>query len=134
MHKGAQLLVRDLNLLYRGRADLHEKDCEHEGFEWIDAADNEQSVLSFLRKGSTRGAVTIVVCNFTPVVRESYRIGVPLPGAYREALNTDATRYGGSGVGSGDVVAAEPTPWHGRPHSINLTLPPLATVAFTIGD
>ncbi len=133
LHKGVQLLVRDLNQLYRGRPDLHEKDCEPDGFEWIDAADNEQSVLSFLRKGSTPGAVTIVVCNFTPVVRHGYRIGVPLPGDYHEALNTDAPRFGGSGIGSGPVVAAEPTPWHGRPHSINLTLPPLATLAYTIG-
>jgi 1,4-alpha-glucan branching enzyme len=81
--------------------DLHEKDCEPEGFEWIDAADSEQSVLSFLRKGSDPGSVTIVVCNFTPVVRHGYRIGVPLPGDYREALNSDDQRYGGSGVGSG---------------------------------
>jgi 1,4-alpha-glucan branching enzyme len=133
LHKGAQMLVRDLNRLYSGRADLHERDCEPEGFEWIDAADSEQSVLSFLRRGKEPGSVSIVVCNFTPVVRHEYRIGVPLPGDYREAMNTDATGYGGSGVSSGAVVTADAAPWHGRPHSINLTLPPLATVVYTIG-
>jgi 1,4-alpha-glucan branching enzyme len=133
LHKGAQVLVRDLNRLYRGTPDLHEKDCEPEGFEWIDAADNEQSVLSFLRKGSDPDTVTIVVCNFTPVVRDSYRIGVPLAGDYREVLNTDREAYGGSGVSSGQVVPAEPTPWHGRPHSLDLRLPPLGVVAYTCG-
>ena len=133
LHKGAQMLVRDLNRLYRGRADLHEKDCESEGFEWIDASDIEQSVLSFLRKGSDPNSVTIVVSNLTPVVREGYRIGVPLDGDYREVLNTDAEIYGGSGVSSGPAVRAEPTPWHGRPFSINLRLPPLGVVSYALG-
>jgi 1,4-alpha-glucan branching enzyme len=133
LHKGAQVLVRDLNHLYRSRPDLHAKDCESDGFEWIDAADTEQSVVSFLRKGGDPGAVTIIVCNLTPVIRENYRIGVPLAGEYREALNTDAARYGGSGVSSAALLVAEPTPWHGRPFSINLRLPPLAAVAYSIG-
>ncbi len=133
LHKGAQLLVRDLNHLYRSRGDLHEKDCESDGFEWIDAADTEQSVVSFLRKGRHPYAATVIVCNLTPVIREDYRIGVPLPGEYRESLNTDAARYGGSGVSSGEVVTADTVQWHGRPFSINLRLPPLAAVAYSIG-
>ncbi len=132
MHKGAQLLVRDLNRVYRSRPALHEHDCEPEGFEWIDAADAEQSVLSYLRKGSEPNSVVVVVCNFTPVVRHGYRIGVPAPGRWVEVLNTDAARYGGSGIGSGAEVMTEEVPWHGRPASINMVLPPLATVAYAL--
>ncbi|MEO1017878.1 MAG: 1,4-alpha-glucan branching protein GlgB [Pseudomonadota bacterium] len=126
-HAGIQRLVRDLNLVLRNTKALHELDCESEGFEWIDASDSEQSVLSFLRKDSD-GGVVVVVCNFTPVVRNDYRIGVPMPGQYDECINTDADVYGGSGVGNGGAVEAEAISWHGRPHSLLLNLPPLATL------
>src|SRR5262249_23222311 len=118
MHEGVGRLVRDLNALYRGTAALHARDCEAEGFEWIDANDGANSVLSFLRHGgpdsaaphgaAAQGAVAVVVCNFTPVPRHGYRIGVPRPGYYREALNSDAAMYGGSNVGNGGGVMAEP--------------------------
>ncbi len=128
LHAGVQRLVRDLNRLYRGTPALHRRDCEPEGFDWIDCNDMDQSVLSYLRKGATPDDCAVIVCNFTPVVRERYRIGVPRPGFYRERLNTDAADYGGGNIGNLGGVAAEPIPWHGHAHSLSVTLPPLATL------
>lgn len=116
--------VRDLNELYRSKRALHELDFSYEGFEWIDFSDNEQSVISFIRK-SKRGENVVIVCNMTPVPRMDYRIGVPREGFYQEILNSDAKEYGGSGVGNLGGVNSENTPFHGRPCSIKLTLPPL---------
>ncbi|HSO43632.1 MAG TPA: alpha amylase C-terminal domain-containing protein, partial [Rhodospirillales bacterium] len=128
LHGGVQRLVRDLNALYRSVPALHELDCAPEGFEWIDANDTEQSVISFLRKDrSGRGSV-VVVCNFTPVVRQGYRVGVPDAGFYAESLNTDAERYGGGNIGSYGGVDADEWPMHGRPFSLGLNLPPFAAV------
>jgi 1,4-alpha-glucan branching enzyme len=126
LHQGVQRLVRDLNARYRDIPALHARDCEPEGFSWIDANDSGNSVLSFLRFGGPGDAPAVILCNFTPVPRQGYRIGVPEAGYYREALNSDAAVYGGSNIGNGGGVMAEPTPWHGRPFSINVTLPPLA--------
>ncbi len=128
MHRGVHDLIRDLNALYRDRKPLHELDCEPGGFEWIEANDSDNSVLAFLRKGREEGHVIVVVCNFTPIPRDAYRIGVPLPGRYEPVLNTDAAEYGGAGDAAVDGMDAEPMIWHGRPHSLNLTLPPLAAV------
>ncbi len=126
-HRGVQSLVRDLNALYRGTPALYQKDGDPSGFEWVEANDGENSVLAFLRHAD--GAPpALVVCNFTPVVRYGYRLGVPRGGQWRERLNTDATAYGGSGVGNLELVKAEPVPSHGRPCSLSLTLPPLATL------
>ena len=127
-HSGAQALVRDLNALYRALPALHEQDCEPQGFEWIDASDHERSVIAYLRRGRDPDSIAVVVCNFTPAPRPNYRIGVPMPGFYAERLNTDSAFYGGSNVGNGGGMMAEPQGWHGRPHSISLTLPPLSTV------
>jgi 1,4-alpha-glucan branching enzyme len=129
-HKGAQTLVRDLNNLYRSRAALHALDCEAEGFEWIEASDSDNSTLAFLRRARDPESVVVAVSNFTPVPRYAHRIGVPLPGYYREVLNTDAGLYGGSNMGNAGGFEAEPQPWHGRPFSLSLTLPPLATLYF----
>jgi 1,4-alpha-glucan branching enzyme len=129
-HRGIQGLVRDLNRLYRATPALYQFDCEGAGFEWIDAGDRASSVLSYLRKGFDPQRFCITICNFTPVVREAYRIGVPAPGGYRELLNTDHRAYGGSGVSAGPVLVAEAVPWQNRPFSIVLTLPPLATVIY----
>jgi 1,4-alpha-glucan branching enzyme len=93
----------------------------------VDNHDNDTSVITFLRK-SEEGAPVLVACNFTPVVRQDYRVGVPAGGAWLETLNSDAPFYGGSGVGNMGRVEAQDTPWHGRPHSLSLTLPPLAIV------
>jgi 1,4-alpha-glucan branching enzyme len=127
LHRGVQRWVEDLNRLYRQEPALHELDCGPAGFEWIDADDREQSVLSFLRK-DRGGKVVAVVCNFTPVPREGYRVGVPRPGRWAEVLNSDAREYGGSGWGNYGGVQAEPVPHHGRPYSLRLALPPLGVV------
>ena len=129
-HAGVQQWVRDLNGLYRGEPALHELDCEPAGFEWIDCGDAASSVLSLVRKGKSTSTLLLIVCNFTPVPRQGYRIGAPRRGFWREALNSDAAKYGGSGMGNGGGIAAEPTPLHGRPCSVLLTLPPLSVCFF----
>ncbi len=131
-HKGLQSLVRDLNRIYRSTPALHERDCEAKGFEWLVADDRDNSVIAWARWGDKEDALAVVVSNFTPIPREAYRIGVPLPGFYREALNTDADIYGGSNVGNLGGVAAESTPSHGKPCSVTLTLPPLATLVLVL--
>ncbi|AWK89955.1 1,4-alpha-glucan branching protein GlgB [Azospirillum thermophilum] len=127
-HKGIQSLIRDLNRIYRTQPALHRTDCDPSGFEWIESNDNENSVYSFLRKADDPEHVLVVVCNFTPVPRQGYRVGVPLPGRYAEVMNTDAPEYGGSGVGNAGGLDAEETSWHGRPYSLDLTIPPLGTL------
>jgi len=127
-HKGIQTLVRDLNLTYRDRQALHQLDCSPDGFEWIEANDSDNSVIAFVRYALDRSAPIVVVSSFTPVPRPGYRIGVPESGWYREVINTDYAGYAGSGVGNGPGIEAEAVPWHGRPFSICLTLPPLATL------
>ncbi len=122
--------VRDLNTAYRGEPALHELDTNPAGFDWIDCNDAEQSVLVYLRRGRSASDVVVVACNFTPVPRRNYRIGVPTAGRWAETLNSDASLYGGSGQGNLGGVATAPVPWHGRPQSINVTLPPLAMVVF----
>jgi len=129
-HRGLQRWVRDLNTCYRGEPALHAVDFEPAGFEWVDCNDNQRSVVSFLRRGRQPGEVVLVVCNFTPVVREAYRVGVPTGGYWTEILNSDAPLYGGSGQGNFGGVEAGPAAAHGRPWSVSLTLPPLAVIAF----
>jgi 1,4-alpha-glucan branching enzyme len=128
MHKGVQSLMRDLNHLYQELPALHQKDSEPDGFEWLELHDSQQSVLAYLRRGRDGERPVVVLCNFTPMPRYDYRIGVPLPGYYRERVNTDAATYGGSNLGNGGGVWAEDSSSHGRPHSLRLTLPPLGTV------
>jgi 1,4-alpha-glucan branching enzyme len=125
-HRGVQNLVKDLNTLYSTTPALYEVDFEPAGFGWIEGGDVENSVVSFLRRGNND--LAIVVCNFTPVVRQNYRIGVPERGTYEEALNTDDTNYGGSGAGNSEGVRSEEVSAHGQPYSLSLTLPPLATM------
>ena len=125
-HRGIQTLMRDLNKLYVATPALHEIDFDNRGFEWIDWNDSDSSVLSWLRRDS-HGHFVVCVTNLTPLVREAYKIGVPDSGSYRPLMNTDDERYGGSGVGI-PGVASKNDGQHGRPFSIDLTLPPLATV------
>jgi 1,4-alpha-glucan branching enzyme len=127
-HAGVRNLVRDLNRLYRNRPALHQLDCEPAGFEWIDASDTEQSVICFLRKGRSPGEIVVVACNFTPIIRYCYRVGVPQHGTYLELLNSDGAEYGGSGAGNGGRIQSNEIPAHGRPYSLTLTLPPLSTL------
>jgi 1,4-alpha-glucan branching enzyme len=129
-HAGVERWVGDLNRLYREEPALHELDCEPAGFEWIDCDDAESSVVSLLRKGKSTSTLVLAVCNLTPVPRSGYRIGAPRGGFWREALNSDAAEYGGSGMGNLGGVEAEPTPLHGRPYSLTLTLPPLSVLFF----
>jgi len=128
-HGGIQQWVADLNHFYRKTDALHRIDFDPEGFEWIDASDADQSILSFLRHAYNRPSI-LAVANFTPVVRPGYRVGVPTSGAWREVLSSDATCYGGSGVTNGGQVVADEVPMHGRSHSLELTLPPLGVCYF----
>jgi 1,4-alpha-glucan branching enzyme len=130
LHAGLQRWVRDLNTLYRGQASLHEFDFTAAGFEWIDCKDSQRSIISFLRRGPKADDQILFVCNFTPVVRENYRVGVPLEGSWREVLNSDAPLYGGSGQGNFGGLSTIPLPIHGRPFTLNMKLPPLGVVAF----
>ncbi|MFK7853407.1 MAG: 1,4-alpha-glucan branching protein GlgB [Granulosicoccus sp.] len=135
-HRGMQFLVRDLNKLYTSHPALHETDCNALGFEWIDCDDVEQSVISYYRYSADRDRSVITICNFTPVIRNNYRIGVNEPGNYVELLNSDDEIYGGSGQGNGlksgerdrKPIAAEDISAHDRPASLSLTLPPLAVL------
>ncbi|WP_236549645.1 1,4-alpha-glucan branching protein GlgB [Profundibacterium mesophilum] len=129
-HAGIQHFVRDLNTLYRGTAALHYRDCEAEGFEWIDGGDAENSVLSWVRRGGPADPEAVVLCNFTPVERTAYRIGLPRAGEWREAINSDAARYGGGNRGNMGAITADGPAYHGQPHSAQVVLPPLSSVIF----
>jgi 1,4-alpha-glucan branching enzyme len=133
-HAGVQRFVEDLNRLYREEPGLWQIDFAAEGYEWIDANDAEQSVISFVRKGRVADDIVLVVCNFTPVPRHNYRVGVPRGGVWREILNSDAALYGGAGFGNMGGVEASPVPSYGRPYSVNLTLPPLAALYFRLEE
>jgi 1,4-alpha-glucan branching enzyme len=129
-HAGLERWVRDLNTLYRGQAALHQLDFDAAGFEWVDCKDFERSVISFIRRGRNAEDELLFVCNFTPVARQNYRVGVPRGGMWKEVLNSDAPLYGGSGRGNFGGLPAVPLPIHGRPYSLNMLLPPLGTVVF----
>jgi 1,4-alpha-glucan branching enzyme len=129
-HQGIQRWVRDLNTAYRREPALHQLDCDPAGFEWIDANDYQDSILSFLRKGKTTHDQVLVVLNLTPVPRIDYRIGVPYAGCWDEILNSDAKEYGGSGLGNAGCAYADGVPYHDRSHSVSLILPPLGAVFF----
>jgi len=129
-HVEIQGWVRSLNQLYRSELALHEFDFEPHGFEWIDCNDADQSVISFIRKGRLTNDIILVVCNFTSVPRYQYRVGVPRDGFWKELANSDASEFGGSGYGNFGGVNAEHIPWHGRPYSLNLTVPPLSVEFF----
>jgi 1,4-alpha-glucan branching enzyme len=129
-HAGIQKWIGDLNRSYRSEPSLHELDCDPAGFEWIDCRDAESSVVSLLRKARGDDRTVLVICNFTPVPRLNYQVGVPRGGLWRELLNSDAKDYGGSGMGNMGEVEAAPVPAHGRHFSLLLTLPPLSTLFF----
>ncbi|KQO71024.1 1,4-alpha-glucan branching protein GlgB [Methylobacterium sp. Leaf89] len=130
LHQGVKDLIRDLNHLYTATPALHSRDTEAGGFQWLVSDDQDNSVIAWARKGREPNEIAVVVSNFTPVPREGYRVGVPAEGFYREAINSDAERYGGSNVGNMGGVQAEAVPSHGQPYSVSLTIPPLATTIF----
>ena len=126
-HRGVQLLIKDLNDLYQTEKALYEKQFDWEGYEWVDLNDAHNCVITFMRKGKDPNEKILVVINFTPVVRENYRVGVSDPGFIKEIFNSDDTKYGGSGVHNPSVESM-PIPMHGRERSVNLTLPPLGVM------
>ncbi|HUA33853.1 MAG TPA: 1,4-alpha-glucan branching protein GlgB [Candidatus Binataceae bacterium] len=127
-HRQLRALVRDLNRTYRAQPALWEADHDPHGFQWIDANNSDENVIAFIRKAPPSGRQVICICNFSPVVRYAYRIGVPHRGMYKELLNTDSAIYGGSNQGNAGAVTAEDRAWHLFPYSVSLTLPPLATL------
>jgi 1,4-alpha-glucan branching enzyme len=130
MHRNLKMFVRDLNRLYRNEKALYELDYEFEGFEWIDCSDSDHSVVSFIRRSRDGKNVLLFICNFTPVLYQNYRIGVPFDAYYKEIVNTDAACYGGSNTGNMGGVAAEHIAFHGKPFSVALMLPPLSAIIF----
>jgi 1,4-alpha-glucan branching enzyme len=127
-HRGIRQLVCDLNHLYKSEPSLYQVDFDSRGFEWLVLNDSDNSVLVFLRHALDPDDCMVIACNFTPVPRQGYRVGVPYPGFYREILNTDSHIYGGSNVGNGGGVWAQHHSWAGRPYYVDLTLPPLGVV------
>jgi 1,4-alpha-glucan branching enzyme len=132
-HAGMRRWIQDLNRFYRHTPALYQRDFTPDGFEWIDCNDTESSTLAFLRKGHDPSDVVLIVCNFTPVPRDNFRVGAPCGGHWQERLNSDARYYGGSDLGNFGGVEAAPLPAHGRHHSLTLRLPPLATLFLTPG-
>jgi 1,4-alpha-glucan branching enzyme len=130
LHAGLQRWVQDLNRLYRSEPALHEMDCDPAGFEWIDCDDADSSVVTLIRKGKSNPTMILVLCNFTPVPRYSYRLGSPRGGYWQEILNSDASEYGGSNMGNLGGVETVPIPLHARPYSLTVTLPPLSVSFF----
>jgi 1,4-alpha-glucan branching enzyme len=129
-HRQVQLWIKDLNTVYTRELALHQLDFERLGFEWLDIQDWEKSIISFSRRGRSPDHPIIVVCNFTPVSRRNYRVGVPKGGYWKEILNSDASEYGGSGQGNLGGVTAEAHRYHGRDHSVSITLPPFGALFF----
>ncbi len=129
-HQGLRRFTADLNRFHRDEPAMHELDCDPAGFAWIDCNDSQQSIVSLMRKAKSVPRTVVIACNFTPVPREDYRIGVPFPGKWEEAMNSDAALYGGSGMGNLGGVTATDVEAHGHGQSIQVVLPPLAMVAF----
>jgi 1,4-alpha-glucan branching enzyme len=129
-HRKLQALARELNRIYRESPALYQVDFHYSGFEWVDFHDWENSIISFLRRAEDPKDFLLVCCNFTPVARRAYEIGVPEEGFYQEILNTDSELFGGSNLGNGGLVSSRPIPKHNRPNSIAVTLPPLAVLVF----
>ena len=130
VHKGAQTLVKDLNKLYKKEPALHQKQFSHEGFEWIDHGDHQNSVLSFIRKGDDEKDNVIVILNLTPVPRENYRVGLPKAGTLKEVFNSDAKKYNGTNNYTNTKLSSDKKEWNGRENSIELNLPPLGMIAY----
>lgn len=129
-HRGIQKFLADLNALYQREPALHEVEFEWPGFEWLEVHDADSSVLAFVRRARHSNDFLVVVCNFTPMLRHDYRVGVPERCFYSEILNSDSSFYGGSNAGNGGGVHADPVPWNDRPFSLRLTLPPLSVSIF----
>jgi 1,4-alpha-glucan branching enzyme len=132
-HRGIQKLMGELNRLYVSESALHAEDGSWQGFEWVDMHDAEASVLIFKRIDPATNEEVIVVCHFTPLVRDNYPVGVKNAGIYTELLNTDDPKFGGSGVINGTITTGE-SGWQGHPHSLRITLPPLGVVYLKLSE
>ena len=130
-HSGIKRLITDLNQLYKTQPALYEKQFTGDGFEWINYSDHQNAVLSYIRKGNNPDENVVVVCNFTQVIRENYRIGIPKKGKLEEIFNSDASIYGGSGIGNGKSLKIESIPYDGREFSAELILPPLSVTVYS---
>jgi 1,4-alpha-glucan branching enzyme len=128
MHGGLKQLMSDMNAVYKKNPALWELDHSPEGFQWIDANDADNNVISFYRTDKAKKKFLVCISNLSPVPRSGFRVGLPKSGTYREVVNTDAENYGGTNVGNMGKVTAEKTPWHGLGHSALITLPPLGTI------
>ncbi len=131
-HKGVQTLVKDLNTYYKSTPALYDQQFEQSGFEWIEHQDKENCFIAYLRKGQAHHKSQVVVCNFTPITRTDFQIGVPYGGQWKEVMNTDALQYNGSGALNEGPLPAEAIPWHGQGYSLRVTFPPLGMVAFEL--
>ena len=131
-HSGVQRLVKDLNNVYTNTPALYQKDCQAEGFAWLDHENAAQSIYSFVRFGDKPEQAVIVVCNFTSEVHHNFNVGVPNAGRYQELINTDLAIYSGSNQGNFTDITSENLPWQGQPHRITVTVPPMATVMFNL--
>jgi len=131
-HQGVQRLVKDLNQVYKTTPALHQQDCQAPGFTWLDHENASQSIYSFIRFPNDRSTPVVVVCNFTPQCQHNFNIGVPVAGHYQELINSDADIYGGSNQGNAEGVHSSELPWQGQKQSINITVPPLSTVIFSL--
>jgi 1,4-alpha-glucan branching enzyme len=129
-HRKLQVLVRELNLMYSSHPAFFEVDYQWSGFEWVDFRDVDGSTISFIRRPKAGRPFLLFVCNFTPVPRHNYRVGVPDPGVYREILNTDSELFGGSNMGNNGQAVSEPISQNNHYHSLSITLPPLSVVIF----
>ena len=126
LHLGLKQLVSELNQLYKNEPALYQYEFDGKGFDWIDCQDTQQSALTFLRKADDQHLV--IALNFTPIVRNHYRVAVPTPGKYKQLINSDAKQYGGSGITSDALITAESIPWQSMQYSIIIQLPPLAGI------
>jgi 1,4-alpha-glucan branching enzyme len=129
-HQNTQTYFKDLNSFYKNTPSLYQNAFTQEGFEWISYDDHENSVMSYIRKGYKTEDDVIVVCNLTPSIRKKYRIGIPKTGKIKEIFNSDAEKYGGTGIGNKRQITIKNTPWNGKEFSAEITLPPLAIIAF----
>ena len=129
-HRKLQLFVKELNRVYRNEPALYQVDFDHTGFEWIDFMDSDNSIITFMRRASDSKDLLVFVCNFTPVYREDYRVGVPFHCEYKELLNSDSEMYWGSNKGNYGGLWSDEIAWHNQPYSLNLKIPPLSTMIF----
>jgi len=129
-HKGIQTLIQDLNVYYKNTPAIYQKQFSPDGFEWLSHEDSANSMIAFLRKGDSEHKPQLVVCNFTPLVRDTFNVGIPFDGKWKEVLNSDDEKYGGSGIKNEGALARNDFGWHGKKYSLTIKIPPLATVIF----